>query len=207
LNELLGLRPTAWPSHVHVLLAAALLSTMMYAFRNMGMWAEERGTNALDTGAHFYEVYQTKDGKHVAVGAIEPQFYAELLTRLGLEQDARFAAQLDRDQWPTMKTALAEVFRAKTRDEWSQIFEGSDACVAPVLTALEAPNHPHLRARRTFTVANGALQPSPAPRFSRTPEAIARPPAVPGAHTDGALRDWGFSETEIRSLRDRGAIA
>ena len=186
---------------------AALLSTMIYAFRNMGLWTEERGTNALDTGAHFYEVYETKDGKHVAVGAIEPHFYAELLTRLGLEHDARFAAQLDREKWPAMKIGLAEVFRMKTRDEWAKIFEGSEACVAPVLTALEAPDHPHLRARQTFSVVEGALQPSPAPRFSRTPGAIARPPAMPGAHTDEALCDWGFAETEIRALRDGGAIA
>jgi alpha-methylacyl-CoA racemase len=185
---------------------AALLCTMFYAFRNMGMWSESRGTNVLDTGAHFYEVYQTMDAKYVAVGAIEPQFYAELLTRLGLAHDARFQQQLDRDHWPDMKQGLAEVFLQKTRDEWCRLFEGSDACVAPVLTALEAPEHPHLRARRTFSVVDGVLQPSPAPRFSRTPAVIARPPAMPGAHTDEALRDWGFREGEIRQLRACGAI-
>src|SRR6185503_14777084 len=123
---------------------AALLCTMFYAFRKMGMWSEERGTNVLDTGAHFYEVYETKDGKHVAVGAIEPQFYAELLARLGLHDEPRFSSQLSRDDWPAQKERLAQVFRQKTREEWCKVFEGSDACFAPVLTALEAPAHPHL---------------------------------------------------------------
>ena len=185
---------------------AALLSTMFYAFRNMQMWSEQRGTNVLDTGAHFYEVYETKDGKYVAIGAIEPQFYAELLTLLGLGQDPRFAFQLNRDDWPAMKEGFAQVFRQKTRDEWCLVFEGSDACFAPVLTALEAPAHPHLAARQTFTTVEGAMQPSPAPRFSRTPGAIARPPAAPGAHTDEALGDWGFGEEEIRDLRSKRAI-
>ena len=186
---------------------AALLTTMFYAFRNMGLWSEERGTNVLDTGAHFYEVYQTKDGKYVAVGAIEPQFYAELLTRLGLAGDARFQGQLDREAWPELKRAFEQVFKEKTRDEWAKIFEGSDACVAPVLSALEAPEHPHHVARKTFTTVAGALQPSPAPRFSRTPVAIARPPAAPGAHTDEALRDWGFTDAELAALRASRAIA
>ncbi|MET0591871.1 MAG: CaiB/BaiF CoA-transferase family protein [Polyangiaceae bacterium] len=186
---------------------AALLTTMFYAFRNMGLWSEERGTNVLDSGAHFYEVYATKDGKYVAVGAIEPQFYAELLTRLGLAGDARFQGQLDRDAWPELKRAFEAVFKEKTRDEWAKIFEGSDACVAPVLSALEAPEHPHHVARKTFTTVAGALQPSPAPRFSRTPLAIARPPAAPGAHTDEALRDWGFTDAELAALRASRSIA
>jgi alpha-methylacyl-CoA racemase len=186
---------------------AALLCTMFYAFRNMGMWSEERGTNVLDTGAHFYEVYETRDGKYVAVGAIEPQFYAELLARLGLGEDPLLVSQLSRDDWPAMKERFAQVFKQKTRDEWCKVFEGSDACFAPVLSALEAPAHPHLAARKTFTTVAGALQPSPAPRFSRTPGAIARPPPAPGAHTDEALRDWGFDEQEIRTLREERAIA
>jgi alpha-methylacyl-CoA racemase len=186
---------------------AALLTTMFYAFRNMQLWSEERGTNVLDTGAHFYEVYETKDGKYVAVGAIEPQFYAELLARLGLEGDPRFAAQLDREGWPAMKGGFEAVFKERTRDEWTKIFEGSDACVAPVLSALEAPSHPHNAVRSTFTTVAGALQPSPAPRFSRTPAEIARPPAAPGAHTDEVLRDWGFGESDVVALRAKGAIA
>jgi alpha-methylacyl-CoA racemase len=185
---------------------AALLGTMFYAFRNMQLWSEERGTNVLDTGAHFYEVYETKDGKYMAVGAIEPQFYAALLARLGLVGDARFQMQLDRDGWPAMKRGFEAVFKERTRDEWTQIFEGSDACVAPVLSALEAPSHPHHAARGTFTTVAGALQPSPAPRFSRTPARIARPPAAPGAHTDEVLRDWGFDAPEVSELRAKGAI-
>jgi alpha-methylacyl-CoA racemase len=185
---------------------AALLGTMFYAFRNMQLWSEERGTNVLDTGAHFYEVYATKDAKYIAVGAIEPQFSAALLARLGLVDDPRFQVQLDRDGWPAMKRGFEAVFKERTRDEWTQIFEGSDACVAPVLSALEAPSHPHHAARGTFTTVAGALQPSPAPRFSRTPARIARPPAAPGAHTDEVLRDWGFDAPEVSELRARGAI-
>jgi alpha-methylacyl-CoA racemase len=185
---------------------AALLGTMFYAFRNMQLWSEERGTNVLDTGAHFYEVYATKDAKYIAVGAIEPQFYAALLARLGLVDDPRFQVQLDRDGWPAMKRGFEAVFKERTRDEWTQIFEGSDACVAPVLSALEAPSHPHHAARGTFTTVAGALQPSPAPRFSRTPARIARPPAAPGAHTDEVLRDWGFDAPEVSELRARGGI-
>jgi alpha-methylacyl-CoA racemase len=180
---------------------------MIYAFRHMGVWNETRGTNVLDTGAHFYEVYETKDGKYVAVGAIEPQFYAELLARLELDGDERFAGQMNIGDWPAMKKGLDAVFKLKTRDEWSAVFEGSDACVAPVLGALEAPHHPHHVARQTFTTVAGALQPSPAPRFSRTPAAIARPPAAPGAHTEEALRDWGFDDGELGELRTSGAIA
>jgi len=186
---------------------AALLTTMFYAFRNMGVWNETRGTNILDTGAHFYEVYETKDGKYVAVGAIEPPFYAELLARLGLDGDERFAGQMNIGDWPAMKKGLDAVFKQKTRDEWSALFEGSDACVAPVLGALEAPHHPHHAARQTFTTVAGALQPSPAPRFSRTPATIARPPAEPGAHTEEALRDWGFDQGELAELRAARAIA
>jgi alpha-methylacyl-CoA racemase len=185
---------------------AALLSTMFFALRNMGLWSEARGTNMLDTGAPFYEVYETKDGKYVAVGAIEPKFYAELLGRMGLASEPALASQVDRGRWPEMKAIFARAFQQKTRDEWSKIFEGSDACVVPVLSALEAPGHPHNAARATFTTVAGALQPSPAPRFSRTPGCIARPPAVPGADTDEALREWGFGDDELAALRSWRAI-
>ncbi len=186
---------------------AAILSTMFYAFRNMNMWNATRGTNLLDTGAHFYEVYETSDQKFVALGAIEPQFYAEFLQRTGLDKDQRFASQMDRTKWPAMKLALEEIFKTKTRDEWTTLLEGTDSCFAPVLTPLEAPEHPHNVHRKTFTTVAGALQPSPAPRFSRTPGEIQRPPAVPGAHTDEALRDWGFSDAELAQLREKRAIA
>jgi alpha-methylacyl-CoA racemase len=186
---------------------SAILCTMFYAFRQMKMWNDARGTNLLDTGAHFYEVYETSDGKFVALGAIEPQFYAEFLQRAGLDKDTRFGAQMDRTKWPAMKDALSEVFKQKTRDEWTKLLEGTDACFAPVLSPLEAPEHPHNVARHTFVVVEGALQPAPAPRFSRTPGSIQRPPPVPGAHTDEALKDWGFDEPTLKSLRDKQAIA
>jgi alpha-methylacyl-CoA racemase len=174
--------------------------------RQMGFWTDERGANLLDTGAHFYEVYETKDGKWVSVGSIEPQFYAELLKLSGLDGDG-LPRQMDRARWPEMKTRLAEVFRAKTRAEWCEIMEGSDVCFAPVLDMQEATEHPHIRHRKTFTTVAGTVQPAPAPRFSRTPGEIARPPAHAGQHTDETLRDWGFGPDEIRKLREQKAIA
>ncbi|MFT3928315.1 MAG: CaiB/BaiF CoA-transferase family protein [Myxococcales bacterium] len=185
---------------------SALLCTMMHAFQHMGMWNGPRGTNLLDTGAHFYEVYETSDGKHMAVGAIEPQFYAEFLRIMGLSDDPRFLAHMDSKRWPELKQILSELFKTKSRDTWSQLFEGSDACVTPVLSAREAAAHPHNSARGTF-VTTEALQAAPAPRFSRTPGAVQRPPAVPGAHTDEALLDWGFEADELAQLRARQAIA
>jgi alpha-methylacyl-CoA racemase len=184
---------------------AAVLMTMMHAFRHTGMFTDERGTNLLDTGAHFYETYETKDGGHVAIGSIEPQFYAELLKRTGLEGED-LPRQMDRGQWPAMKQRLEAIFRSKTRDEWCQIMEGTDVCFAPVLSMGEAYRHPHNVARRTFVEVAGKLQPAPAPRFDRTPPEIARPPSHPGQHTDEALRDWGFSADDLRTLRDAKAI-
>jgi alpha-methylacyl-CoA racemase len=186
---------------------AAILCTMFYAFRHMKMWTDTRGTNLLDTGAHFYEVYETQDGKYVALGAIEPQFYAEFLKRMGLEGDVRFAAQMERTSWPEKKRALEEIFRTRTREQWTQVFEGSDACFAPVLSPVEAPEHAHNRERKTFIDVAGVLQPAPAPRFSRTPGEVQRPPPVPGAHTDEALRDWGFVDADLARLREQKAIA
>lgn len=185
---------------------AALLTAMFHGVRAMGLWSDERGTNLLDTGAHFYEVYETADAKFVSVGSIEPQFYAELLRLTGLDGDAGFAAQMDRAQWPALKERLAEVFRTKTRQEWCSVMEGTDVCFAPVLSLSEAPHHPHLAARGTFTEVAGLTQPAPAPRFSRTPGAVQRPPPRPGQHTDEALADWGFSEAEVSELRQAGAI-
>jgi alpha-methylacyl-CoA racemase len=185
---------------------AAVLTTMMHAFRHTGMFTDERGTNLLDTGAHFYETYETRDGKYVAIGSIEPQFYAELLKRTGLEGES-LPRQMDRAQWPAMKQRLEAIFRSRTRDEWCEIMEGSDVCFAPVLTMGEAYRHPHNVARRTFVEVAGRLQPAPAPRFDRTPPEIARPPAHPGQHTDEALRAWGFSADDLRTLRDAKAIS
>lgn len=185
---------------------AALLTTMVHAFRAMGMWSDERGTNLLDTGAHFYDVYETADGGYVSIGSIESQFYAELLERAGLADDPDFAAQMDRSRWPSLKERLAAVFRTKTREEWCALMEHTDVCFAPVLSMAEAPEHPHNRARGTFTSVAGVVQPAPAPRFSRTPAAIQRPPAHAGQHTDEALSDWGFDAEELVKLRDAGAI-
>jgi alpha-methylacyl-CoA racemase len=184
---------------------AAVLMTMIYSFIPMGLWKDEPGTNLLDTGAPFYEVYETADGKLIALGAIEPQFYAELLQRSGLEAEA-LPSQLDRTQWPAMKERFATVFRTKTRDEWCQLLEGTDACFAPVLSMSEAHAHPHNRLRATFVEEFGVLQPAPAPRFSRTPPEISRAPSMPGADTDEVLTAWGFSTDEVAKLRDAGAI-
>jgi alpha-methylacyl-CoA racemase len=183
---------------------SAVLMAMFHGMRAMGFWQDERGTNLIDTGAHFYEVYETADGKYVSVGAIEPQFYAELLRLTGLHDD--LPAQMDRAHWPAMKERLAAIFRTKTRDEWCALMEGSDACFAPVLSMAEAPQHPHNQHRGTFVEVDGVVQPGPAPRFSRTPGAVAGPPATVGEHTDEVLADWGFSGDDIAKLRSAGAI-
>jgi alpha-methylacyl-CoA racemase len=184
---------------------AASLMTMIYTLREAGIWNDVRGTNLLDTGAHFYEVYETSDGGFIGVGAIEAQFYAELIRLLGLE-DVDISTQMDRETWPAMKERFAGIFAGKTRKEWETIFEGSDACAAPVLSPVEAPNHPHNQFRKTFTEVAGVVQPAPSPRFEGTPGAIRRPPPNPGQHGDEALADWGLSEPEIDALRESGAI-
>jgi alpha-methylacyl-CoA racemase len=185
---------------------AALLMAMMYGFYGAGLWSDARGENLLDTGAHFYDTFETADGRHVAIGSIEPQFYAELLRLTGLAGE-ELPRQMDRAQWPPLRERLASVFRTRTRDEWCAIMEGSDVCFAPVLTMGEAPAHPHNVARRTFVEVAGRTQPAPAPRFGRTPGAIRRPPPHAGQHTDEALADWGFAPGEIRALREAKAIA
>jgi len=185
---------------------SAALMAMLYSLRAMGQWRDERGTNMLDTGAWFYETYETKDGRYVAVGSLEPQFFAELLRRTGLEGDD-LPRQMDRESWPAMKERMAAVFRTKTRDEWCEIMEGTDVCFAPVLSMAEAPEHPHNRHRGSFIELEGQTQPGPAPRFSRTRPEVARPPVHPGQHTDEALRDWGLEPAEIARLRDAKAVA
>lgn len=184
---------------------AALLASMMYGFRAMGMWDGGRGANILDTGAHFYEVYETSDGKFVAIGAIEPQFYVELLERLGLDPDV-LPAQHDATRWPEAKEVIAARVAEHTREEWDGIFEGSDACYAPVLEPSEAMVHPHNVARGTFVEIAGVEQPAPAPRFSRTPSGTPTPPAHAGQHTNAALTRWGFGPDEISALRDADAV-
>ncbi|MCU1496725.1 MAG: L-carnitine dehydratase/bile acid-inducible protein [Acidimicrobiales bacterium] len=185
---------------------AASLMTMIWSFREMGMWQEERGTNMLDTGAHFYDTYETADGKYVSIGSIEPQFYAELLRLTGMEGE-ELPWQHDRAQWPALKERFAAVFRQKTRAEWCELMEGTDVCFAPVLSMSEAPAHPHIVERGTFTEVAGVIQPAPAPRFSRTPGSIERPPPHAGQHTDEILAAWGLEPERIEELRAAGAIA
>ncbi|MGO9607604.1 MAG: CaiB/BaiF CoA transferase family protein [Candidatus Binataceae bacterium] len=185
---------------------ASSLMTAIYGIKAAGVWTNERGDNLLDTGAHFYEVYETSDGKYVSIGSIEAKFYDELLELSGLKGQ-ELPHQMDRSSWPALKERLTAIFKSKTRDEWCKIMEGSDVCFAPVLSMEEAPQHPHNRHRGTFVEQDGVVQPGPAPRFSRTPGKIQRPPASPGQHTDEALRDWGFSNAELEKLRSQGAIA
>jgi alpha-methylacyl-CoA racemase len=182
------------------------LMAMTWGLRAMGVFDEENlGANVLDTGAPFYDTYETADGKFVSVGALEPQFFAELVERLGLSSED-LPAQMDRNRWPELRERFTEVFKSKTRDEWREILEHTDACFAPVLTMSEATEHPHIRARDTVVELEGVQQPAPAPRFSRTPGAITRRAAQPGQHTDEGLADWGFDPHELAKLRDAGAI-
>jgi len=183
---------------------SALLATMTHGLRAAGWWEDQRGTNLLDTGAWFYEVYETADGGYLAVGALEPKFCAELVRLAGLTDAPN---QFDRSRWPEAKARVAALFRTKTRDEWCQVFEGSEACVTPVLGMGEAPRHPHNAHRGTFVEHSGAVQPAPAPRFSRTPAAIAGPPPrMAGQDTDEVLADWGLDGSEIDRLRKAGAV-
>jgi alpha-methylacyl-CoA racemase len=186
---------------------AATLMSMFWGMKAMGFWQPERGTNMLDTGAPFYDVYETSDGKFVSIGSIEPQFYAELLRLSGLGERADFPSQMDRGQWPAMKVTVEEVFKTKTRDEWCELMEHTDVCFAPVLTMEEATQHPHNVERGTFTEVGGVTQQSPAPRFSRTRPEIQGPASHPGQHTDQVLADFGFDSADIEKLREAGAVA
>ena len=185
---------------------AAVLMTMFHGMRHMGFWDERRGHNLLDTGAHFYDAYACKDGKYISLGSIEPQFYKEMLERLGLAGEP-LPHQMDKAKWPELKKKVAAVVATKTRDEWCAIMEGTDVCFAPVLSMSEAIEHPHNKLRGTFTEVAGLSQPAPAPRFGRTHPEIGRPPAQAGEHTDEALRDWGIADARLAELRASGAIA
>ncbi|HSH68292.1 MAG TPA: CaiB/BaiF CoA-transferase family protein [Deferrisomatales bacterium] len=184
---------------------AAILMAMLYGFRGMGQWSDTRGSNLLDGGAPFYGTYRCADGGYLAVGPIEPQFYAELLRRCGVD-DPDLIDPSDPAGWPRQREKLSAVFATRSRDEWCERLEGSDACVVPVLGLADAPDHPHNRARGTFGELEGVVQPAPAPRFSRTPGEIQSPPPLTGEHTEAALGDWGLSAGEIGSLKDHGAI-
>jgi alpha-methylacyl-CoA racemase len=184
---------------------ASSLMAGIYGLRGAGVWNDNRGENILDTGAHYYNVYETRDGKYVSIGSIEGKFYAELLRLTGLEGE-KLPRQNDRSQWPAFQERLKALFKTKTRDEWCAIMEGSEICFAPVLTMIEAPQHPHNRHRGTFVEVDGVVQPAPAPRFNRTPSKIQRPPARPGEHTEEGLRAWGINDAELERLRSSGAI-
>jgi alpha-methylacyl-CoA racemase len=186
---------------------AAVLMSMFWAFRTIGAFDEQaRGTNLLDTGAHFYDVYRCADGTYVSVGSIEPQFYAELLRLTGLDGDAEFAKQMEKAEWSALKERLSAVFAQKTRAEWCELMEGTDVCFAPVLTMTEAAAHPHNVARGTFVELAGTMQPAPAPRFSRTTAEVERPPAHAGQHTSDVLLDWGIAKERVEELLQSGAV-
>jgi alpha-methylacyl-CoA racemase len=184
---------------------AAYLNALMQGLLSQGAWRDERGVNLLDGGAPWYDTYATKDGKHVAVGAIEGRFYRELIDKLGLAA-AGLPAQHDRKGWPELRRRLAEAFATRTREEWAAHFAGSDACVTPVLAIGEAPRHPHNAARGTFLERDGVLQPAPAPRFSRTPAAAGPPPRPAGADTREVLVACGFGTAELDALARDGVI-
>lgn len=173
---------------------AAHLNAMLAGLIAGGAWREERGHNLLDSGAPFYDVYETADGRHMAVGAIEPQFYAELLEGLGLVETA--PDRSDPGNWAALREAIAARFRERTQQEWAGVFEGTDACVSPVLPLTEAARHPHLAARHTYVDRGGVVQPAPAPRFSRTPADLGSPPSLPGQHSREALQAWGVEDVD-----------
>jgi alpha-methylacyl-CoA racemase len=184
---------------------SALLTSFLHGMLATGAWQDQRGSNLLDGGAPFYDTYQTADGGYVAVGALEPQFYSALLNGLGLA-DAPLPAQHDRSGWPQLREQFAAVFAQRTRDEWAEVFAGSDACVAPVLGLAEAGMHPHAKARESFVEIGGVTQPAPAPRFSRSAAARPAPPPRPGADTDTVLAGLGLTDAEIASLRASGSV-
>jgi alpha-methylacyl-CoA racemase len=184
---------------------AALLFGGIAGLHGSGYWTDERGANLLDSGAHFYDVYETSDGKYVSIGSIEPQFYAILLDKLGLA-GADLPVQMDRAAWPALKERFAALFRTRTQAEWCRLMEGTDVCFAPVLGIAEAPQHPHSQARQAYVNVEGAWQPAPAPRFSRTAASV--PGAAPesGADTDDVLATIGYDESDVAALRRSGAV-
>ena len=184
---------------------ATSLMSMFYGFTASGMWQEPRGTNMLDGGAHFYDTYETKDGKWISIGSIEPQFYAILREKAGLT-DSLWDAQMDRAQWPGMKLKIEAIFKTKTRDEWCTIMEGTDLCFAPVLSIAEAKDHPHNKARETIVEIDGVAQPNIAPRFSRTVSKIQGPIPQVGENTLDVLKGWGFSDGDVEALKKVEAI-
>jgi alpha-methylacyl-CoA racemase len=182
----------------------AVLTSIIWGLRAQGIWGSERGANAFDTGAPWYEVYECADGRFLAVGAIEPQFYAELVARTGYDDGG--LGQYDAASWPEQKKRWAALLRTRPRDEWARLLEHTDACAAPVLAWDEAPRHPHLAARGTFTEVDGVTQPAPAPRFSRTAASPPTRPATPGQHTAEVLGELGLDAARIEALRAAGVV-
>lgn len=185
---------------------SALLASISWGLLASGLWNDERGVNLIDTGAHFYDAYETQDGKWISIGALEPQFYALLREKLGLADDPAFDAQNDRERWPQLKEKLAAIFKTKSREEWRALLENTDACFAPVLSLREAPKHEHNVARKTFVPVGGAAQPAPAPRYSMTRTATPTPQPQIGAHTDEILAALGRDAKSIADLRARGVV-
>jgi len=184
---------------------AATLMSFVWGMKAVGAFREEQGTNLLDSGAPHYDTYETSDGKFIALGALEEQFYAEFLEKTGLASEG-LPAVTDQSAWPALRQRFTELFMSKTRDEWCDLLEGSDACFAPVLPMSEAANHPHIKARGTIVEFEGLLQPAPAPRFSRTTAEIRSAAPKPGEHTDEVLMEWGFGADDVAKLREVGAI-
>ncbi len=185
---------------------AAVLCAAMYGQLASGRLEEGRETGVVNGATHFYDAFECADGEFVSIASIEPQFYAELCKRMGLDAED-FGEQMNSKLWPEQRAKIAALFRTKTRDEWCDVLQQSDACFAPVLRMAEAIEHPQNRARKTFVEVDGVVQPAPAPRFSGTPPEISSPPARPGEHTDQILADLGFSSDEIGALHESGAVA
>jgi alpha-methylacyl-CoA racemase len=186
---------------------SALLMAMAYGYLGDGRWTDQRGVNHLDGGAPWYRTYRCADGRHIAVGCIEPQFYTDFLRVLGLADDPGFQSQNDRQRWPLMHQRLEELFATRDRDDWAALFEGTQACVTPVLSMQEAPGHPHNRARSTFTTVEGATQPMPAPRFAATPAGHPGPAPSSGADTRAVLQGLGFGPGTLDELLQAGVVS
>lgn len=185
---------------------SAVLMALFNSLHAMGMWTPQRGVNVLDSGAHFYDTYATKDGKFVSIGSIEPQFYALLIEKAELDP-AIFGTQLNPTEWAVLKAELVKVFKTKTQAEWCALMEGTDVCFAPVLDFLEAQTHPHNVARQTYIKVEGMTQPAPAPRFSRTPSEVQHGARAAGEDTIEVLKAWGFSDTAIETVKDGGGLS
>ncbi len=184
---------------------ALSLMTSIYGMKASGGVTDERASNILDSGSHFYNTYETRDGKYISIGSIEKKFYAELLEKLDLDPDS-LPKQMDKGQWPSMKEKMVALFLSKTRDEWCQLMENTDICFAPILTLEEAPDYPHNKERNAFINVDGQMHPAPAPRFSKTPSSIKGPAPKPGENTAEALADWGISADKLAELKTVGAI-